>query len=51
MMTEAIGLECSIGDVCEIHRRRTVRFYVVGIADKVTHLCPTRSRRYRLRCP
>ena len=43
MMIEAIGLECSIGDVCEIHiggESGTVLSEVVGIADKVTYLMP-----------
>jgi flagellum-specific ATP synthase len=43
MMIEAIGLECSIGDVCEIHiggENGTVLAEVVGIADKVTYLMP-----------
>jgi len=41
MMIEAVGLECSIGDVCEIHiEGGTALAEVVGIADKVTYLMP-----------
>jgi len=46
MMIEAIGLECSIGDVCEIFiggEGRTVLSEVVGIADKITYLMPYRE--------
>jgi len=42
MMIEAVGLECSIGDVCEIHLSDggTALAEVVGIADRVTYLMP-----------
>ena len=42
MMIEAVGLECSIGEVCEIHLSDggTALAEVVGIADRVTYLMP-----------
>lgn len=46
MMIEATGLECSIGDVCEIHiggEGGMVLSEVVGIADRITYLMPYRE--------